>query len=121
MINTDRIVPVQAIDLISLYGLILKQDSNNSGLAALDATDPGEFEVTSSSGSLLLADEPVETLNFASGVSSATVYFVPAYNYAGFTINGTATTPTGDVDPDGRTLYKAVLGSGAITITKVGF
>lgn len=121
MINTERIVPVQVIDLISLYGLILMQDSNNSSLAALDATNPGEFEVTSSSGSLLLADEPVATFDFASSVSSATVYFVPAYNYSGFTINGVAATPTGDVNPDGRTLYKAVLGSGSITITQVGF
>lgn len=29
MINNDRIVPVQAVDLISLYGLILTMDSNN--------------------------------------------------------------------------------------------
>lgn len=32
MINTDRIVPVTQTDLLSLYGLILKQDSNNSAL-----------------------------------------------------------------------------------------
>lgn len=121
MINTDRIVPVQNIDLISLYGLVLLQASGNSGLTALDATNPGQFNVTSTSGSLLLADEPVETLDIASGVSSVSVYFVPAYNYAGFTINNVAVTPTGDVNPDGRTLYKAVLASGAITITKVGF
>lgn len=121
MINTDRIVPVQVIDLVSLYGLILKMDSDNADLAALDATDPGIFEVTSSDGDLLLAAEPVETLDFGEGVSSATVYFVPAHDYAGFTIEGVAATPTGDVNPDGRTLYKAVLGSGSITITQVGF
>ena len=41
MINTDRIVPVQVIDLLSLYGLVLKQDTtNNSGLVALQATAP---------------------------------------------------------------------------------
>lgn len=118
MINTDRIVPVTAIDLISLYGLILAQDV--SGLTALDATDPGVFEVTAASDPLI-ADEPVASLDFASGVTSATIYFVPAYNYAGFTIDGTATTPTGDVAPDGRSLYKAELASGAVTITKVGF
>lgn len=124
MINNDRIVPVQAIDLISLYGLILTMNSNNSGLAALDATNPGEFNVASSAGSLLIADEPVESLNFASGYSSGTVYFVPAYDYVGFSINGTAVTPESDSDEvvaDGRTLYKAVLSSGEVTITKVGF
>lgn len=124
MINTDRIVPVQAIDLISLYGLILTMDSNNSGLAALDATNPGEFEVASTAGSVLIADEPVETLDFATGYSAGTVYFVPAYDYVGFSINGTAVTPAEgsvDVNADGRTLYKAVLGSGDVTITQVGF
>lgn len=124
MINTDRIVPVTAVDLISLYGLILKQNSNNSGLVALDATNPGEFEVASSAGSLLIADEPVASLDFASGYSAGTVYFVPAYDYVGFSINGTAVTPAEgsvDVNADGRTLYKAVLGSGDVTITQVGF
>lgn len=124
MINQDRIVPVQAVDLISLYGLILTMNSDNSSLAALDATNPGEFEVASTAGSVLLADEPVETLDFASGYTAGTVYFVPAYDYTGFTINGTAVTPaegSATVNPDGRTLYKAVLASGAVTITKVGF
>lgn len=121
MINTDRIVPVQVIDLISLYGLILKQDSNNSSLAALDATNPGEFTVASTAGSLLLADEPVASLNFASGYTSGSVYFVPAFNYSGFSINGTAVTTEVVPEADGRTLYKATLSSGAVTIAKVGF
>ena len=127
MINTDRIVPVQVIDLISLYGLILKQDTtNNSGLAKLAATNPGEFVVTSGSAPLL-ANEPVTTLDIdatASSVSSATIYFVPAFDYSGFTVDGAAAT-MGDgsatVNPDRRTLYKAVLSSGSITITQVGF
>lgn len=121
MINTDRIVPVQATDLLSLYGVILKMDSNNATLAALDAANLGEFEVGASAGSILLADEPVKSLNFASGYSAGTVYFVPAYDYDGFSVAGTKVVPTGSVVPDGRTLYKAVLASGAVTITKVGF
>ena len=123
MINTNRIVPVTAVDLISLYGLILKQGSNNSSLAAIVASDPGVFSVTAAS-TPLIANEPVETLDIASGVSSATIYFVPAYNYAGFTVNEAAATIADNdvtVDPDGRTLYKAVLSSGTITITQVGF
>ena len=119
MINTNRIVPIQVIDLISMYGLILKQ--NSSTLAAVEATNPGEFEITAAA-TPLIANEPVASLDFASGVTSATVYFVPAYDYSGFTLAGVATTPTGDdVDPDGRTLYKAELASGAVTITQVGF
>lgn len=123
MINSDRIVPVQVIDLISLYGLILKQDSNNSSLAALAASDTaGDFAVTATG--VYLANEPVSSLDIASSVSSVTVYFVPAYDYAGFTKAGVAATIADNdvtVDPDGRTLYKAVLSSGAVTITKVGF
>lgn len=118
MINQDRIVPVTATDLITLYGLILKVGSVNvSALAASDTA--GNFEVEDNSATLL-ASEPVGTLNFASGVTASTVYFVPAYDYAGFTVNGGVAT-TGDVDPDGRTLYKAELASSAVTITKVGF
>ena len=123
MINADRIVPVTAIDLISLYGLVLKQDSNNSALAKLDAEEIGTFKVTTNSA-VLLASEPAVEIDFdttASSVSAGTVYFVPAYDYKGFTIDGAAVTPTGDVIADGRTLYKAVLATGAITITKCGF
>jgi hypothetical protein len=124
MINKDRIVPVQATDLLSLYGLILKMDSNNSTLAKLDALDvDGNFKVTSGSAPLLCS-QPAETIDIdatASSVSSATIYFVPAYDYKGFTIDGSAVTPTGSVDADGVTLYKAALSSGAITIAKVGF
>lgn len=123
MINTDRIVPVTAVDLISLYAFILTMNSNNSSLAAVAATDPGVFEVETAS-TPLIANEPVKSLDIASGVSSATIYFVPSYDYEGFTVNEAAATIADNdvvVNPDGRTLYKAVLSSGTITITQVGF
>lgn len=123
MINADRIVPVTAIDLISLYGLVLLQDSNNSALAKLDADEIGTFKVKTNSA-VLLASEPAVEIDFdttASSVTAGTVYFVPAYDYKGFTIDGTKVTPTGNVTADGRSLYKAVLATGAVTITKCGF
>lgn len=125
MINSDRIVPVTATDLITLYGLILKQDTtNNSSLAALNALDvEGDFKVTSGSAPLL-ASQPAKSIDIdatASSVTSATIYFVPAYDYKGFTIDGVAITPTGTVVADGSTLYKAILATGAVTITKAGF
>ena len=125
MINSDRIVPVTATDLITLYGLILKQDTtNNSTLAALNALNvEGDFKVTSGSAPLL-ASQPAKSIDIdatASSVSSATIYFVPAYDYKGFTIDGVAITPTGTVVADGSTLYKAVLATGTVTITKAGF
>lgn len=123
MINKDRIVPVQATDLLSLYSVILAQDSNNSSLEKLSANEIGEFQITANS-KLYIADEPVKSIDIdatASSVSATSVYFVPAYDYAGFTIDGVAVTPTGSVATDGHTLYKAVLATGAITITKIGF
>lgn len=126
MINNDRIVPVVATDLISLYGVILLQDSNNSGLAKLSADAIGEFQVKTNSAKLLAA-EPVKKLDFdatTSSVTAGTVYFVADYDYEGFSIDGVAETPAAGsvaVVKDACTLYKAVLSSGDITITKIGF
>ena len=119
MINTDRIVPVMATDLLTLLSEVFAIASVS--VTPLQAKAIGEFELTTSESGAQLCAEPVKSLNFASGVTSATVYFIPALNYQGFTIAGEATTPTGDVVADGSTLYKAELATGAVTITKVGF
>lgn len=120
MINTDRIVPVTQTDLLSLYGLILKQDSNNASMAALQATTvDGQF---SCGTGIHLAAQPVKSCDFTG--ASGTLYFVADYNYEGFTKVGAAEEPAAgsdDVVPDAKTLYKAVMSSGNITITKVGF
>ena len=124
MINTNRIVPITKCDLISMYGLVLLQNSNNSSLAKLAADDvEGDYTIKTNNG-VLIADQPVKSVDIdatTSSVSAATLYFVPAFDYAGFTVDGSAVTPTGDVVADGHTLYKAVFGSSAVTITKVGF
>ena len=117
MINNERIVPVTQIDLISLYGLILKLSQETAPTALNATTVNGQFTVDEAG--TYIASEPVQTLDFTA--ASGTVYFVPAYDYSGFTVNGAAVTPTGDVLADARTLYKAVLSTGAITITQVGF
>ena len=120
MINSDRIVPVTQTDLLSLYGLILLQASANSSMTALQANDiEGNF---SCGTGIKLAAQPVKSCNFTG--SSGTLYFVPAYDYAGFKVSGSAATIADNdvvVDPDAKTLYKAVLASGTVTITKVGF
>ena len=121
MINTDRIVPVTAIDLISLYGLILKQTSGIT-LTAIEATNPAQFDVESASNALI-ANEPLAFLDFGSSVSTATVYFVPALDYTSgeaFTKNGSALTQSGTVVADGRTLYSASLSGSTVTVAKVG-
>lgn len=124
MINKDRIIPVQATDLLSLYSVVLKMDSNNATLAKLDALDVnGNFKVTSGSAPLICS-QPVETIDIdatASSVSAATIYFVPAYDYVGFSIDGTAVEVTGDIEADGASLYVATLSGGSISVAKIGF
>lgn len=117
MINKDRIVPVTATDLITLYGLILKVGSVN--VTALNAKSAaGDFELEEAG--TVLCSEPVKSFDIASGVSTASVYFVPAYDFAGFSINGVDSEVEG-IDADGRTLYLASLSGGTITAAKVGF
>ena len=127
MINTNRIVPIEKTDLISMYGLILLQNSNFGSLAKLVASNvDGDYTITTNNG-VLIADQPLKSCNIAataSSVSACTVFFVADYAYEGFSIDGVVETPADgsvDVVADGVTLYKAVLASGDITITKVGF
>lgn len=119
MINENRIVPVTVTDLITLYGTIMKLAGTS--VTGVEATNPGEFELNSGSGNLL-ANEPVKKFTFGSSVTSATVYFVAAYDYTGFVVNDALVTTSGEtVKNDGRTLYSATLSSGTVTIAKVGF
>ena len=121
MINNNRIVPITAVDLITMYGLILKLAASTAPTALDATTTDGQFSQTANSATVL-ASEPVKTLDFASGVTAGTVYFVPAYDYSGFTLAGVATATAGTaVEADGRTLYSAALANGTVTIAKVGF
>lgn len=125
MVNNDRIVPIQKIDLLSMYGTILTIASVS--FTVLAPTDiVGDFSVTGTGAAgNKLANQPVKTLDFASGVTGGTVYFVPAYDFVGITVAGVNATiddsglALADVQPDGVTLYKAVLASGEVTITAV--
>lgn len=117
MINYDRIVPVTQVDLLTLYYNMMKLAGTT--VAVLEASNIGEFVMASGSGNVLAA-EPVKSFDFASGVTSAKVYFIPAYDFEGFKVAGSAVTPTGNMAADGRTLYTATLASGAVTIAKVG-
>ncbi len=119
MINDKRIVPVTKVDLLTLYGNIMKLAGTT--VAAVQASQPGVFVVSSGSGNVIAA-EPIKSFDFASGVSAMVVYFVPAFDYDGFKVQGTKVTTAGaDVDADGATLYTATLSSGNVTIAKVGF
>jgi len=120
MINSNRIVPVTKTDLLTLYANILTIAGKT--LTAVDAQDAsGDFIISEGSGRKI-ASEPVGTCNFAAAVTAAVLYFVPGYDYAGFSVNGAAVETSGDtVDPDGVSLYTATLANGEVTIAKVGF
>ncbi|MBO7436896.1 MAG: hypothetical protein J6T97_03650 [Bacteroidaceae bacterium] len=119
MINNERIVSVTATDLLSLYKTILGAASVS--VTAIQADAVGEFTVTGTGDAgNVIAAEPVKTLNFASGVTAAVVYFVAAYDYKGFKVAGTDVETAGaDVVADGATLYTATLSSSTVTIAAV--
>lgn len=127
MINSDRIVPVTKTDLISLYSVILMQASGNSSLAKLASNDiAGNFQIKTNNA-VVIADQPVVSCDIdatASSVSACTLYFMADPAFTGFTIDGVAEEAADgsvDVVAGSADLYKAVLASGDITITKVGF
>lgn len=122
MINKDRIVPIEKMDLLTMFGTILSL--HGTSYAVLASSDvEGTFSVTGSGAAgNKLANQPVKSLDFASGVTSGTVYFVAAYDYAGITVAGAAATiadGSATVKPDGATLYSAALASGEVTITAI--
>lgn len=125
MINKKRIVPIQKMDLLSGIGMVL--NLIGTSYSVLKSSDvAGTFAVTGTgSAGNFLCDQPVQTLDFPSGVTGATVYFVAAYSFDAITVAGAAATiddaglELDDIEKDGATLYKAVLSSGEVTISAV--
>jgi hypothetical protein len=120
MINNDRIVPIQSMDFLSMIGTILA--INGTSYTAVASTDvDGTFEITGTGDvGNVLANQPVQTMNFASGVTAGVVYFVPDYNFSGISINGTAVDLSAvTIDADGISLYTATLSAGAVTVVKI--
>ena len=119
MINKDRIVPVQKTDLLSLIGTVLGLIGTSYTVAKSPDVE-GNFVIEADGAAgVVLANQPVKSLNFADGVTSATVLFIADFDYTGFSIDGTAAEITGTVVADGVSLYKAVLADSAITVTAV--
>jgi len=120
--GSGKVVPVTAIDLISMYGLILKV--NGVEVVALDERKAdGTYRGTSEG--LTICSTPMKSFELGeTGNPSKTIYFVPSHDYVGFIGRNGAISATGDtVEPDGKTLYKAVTSftaGGSANITKVG-
>lgn len=118
MINTERIVPIQEVDLITMYGLILKVGLGENAPTVLASSDVATFAQSTNSATVL-CNEPVKEFVFGSSVTAGTVYFVPALDYKGFSKTGATLTVTGNVVADGKTLYSATLSTNALTIAQV--
>lgn len=119
MINNDRIVPIQSIDFLSLIGTILKM--NGTSYTVVKSNTQGDFSLTGTGNAgNILANQPVRSLDFATGVTAGVVYFVADYDYQGFSVAGTKVTTSGTtVQPDGISLYTATLATGAVTVAKI--
>ena len=120
MINKDRIVPITKTDYLTMIGTILKLHGTSYDILASSDVE-GDFSVTGTGAAgTKLANQPVKSLDFASGVTGGTVYFVADYAYEGITVAGAAATiadGSATVIPDGATLYSAVLSGGSVTVT----
>lgn len=135
MINKDRIVPIQATDLISLYATIINL-AKTGGIMAYQAESAGVFNVVRQGGpiSLMLA-EPVKRAELNANVTSGNpVYLVLDYDFEGFTRDGATLTigeiVGGSINPvtpedlkrDGCTLYALKSAEGYdIGLEQVGF
>lgn len=120
MINKDRVVPVTAIDLLSLYAVILKAAGTTVDVLESKSVE-GDFEIDANPANAVIASEPVKSLDFAGTTDAAVVYFVPTYDYEGFKIAGAAVETAGDeVVADHANLYTATLATGTVTIAKMG-
>lgn len=119
MVNNNNIIPVTQTDLLTLYGTAMKLAGTSFGVVAGDGD--GNFAPTmSGSAGNKLANAPVKTFDFISGVSTAVVYFVADYAYQGFKVAGTTVTTSGaTVNPDAATLYTATLAGGTVIIAAV--
>ena len=120
MVNKDRIVPIQKMDLLSMIGTAMKLAGTSFSVIEADNVD-GDFSVTGSGAAgNKLANQPLKSCDFKTGVTSGTVYFVAAYDYEGFKKAGNAPTMAGaTVKPDGVTLYSATLSSSTVTIAQI--
>ncbi len=119
MLNADKIVPVQKTDLLTLYGTVL----NIANISAEKLSGANGVYQVKTNSKVYIADAPVKSLDFdatASSLTAGTVYFVADYDFEKVTKDGTAVTSTAVV-ADASTLCKAVLDSGSVTVSKVGF
>ena len=125
MINKNRIVPIEKCDYLSMIGTVMKLAGTTFAVIGVGLDGLATVSGSGAAGNKL-CNAPVKTINFGSGVTSGTAYFVPDYDFAAIKVNGSAATiadaspvDLDEVKKDGITLYTAALSSGEVTITEV--
>lgn len=126
MINKDRIVPVTATDLITLYSVLVGfMMQSNATLNKIDPTTvDGVFEFVEATTGPVILSQPAKEIKVASTVETVSFMFVPDYTFEGVTVDGVA-MPVAEgsaaVEPDGYSFYGATVASGTVTYKKFGF
>ena len=125
MINNDRIVPIQKIDFLSMIGIHFALSGWNYTVVR-SADVEGNYTVEVNEELVYLCDQPVKMINLkpGEGIADSMFYFVPAYDFSGFYVNGEAATiadGSAEIKPDGVTLYEAEYddSTGEIQITQI--
>lgn len=125
MINNSRIVPIEKCDYLSMIGTVMKLAGTSFSVVNVGLDGLATVSGSGAAGNKLF-NAPVKNINFGSGVTSGTAYFVADYDFDAIKVNGSAAT-IADASPvdldevkcDGITLYTAALSSGEVTITEI--
>lgn len=123
MINAERIMPVTKTDLISLYSVILAQNSEYSAYLLHLAADSVDGCFKCDSAGLFIADQPLKSCDFGTFEDPVRVFFVADDHFSGFSIDGVKVTPSAssvEVIADGS-LYSVTVANNTLTVAKVGF
>ena len=107
----SRIVGVTGVNLMSLYYTAFAM-ANADGVQVTPTDADGIYTLESAPSDVAFCIEPVQSLTVGAALTDA-VYFVPAFDFTGITINGTA-SDVSEVNADGKTLY-VVSSAGAVT------
>lgn len=110
MINKDRIVPVTATDLLTLFYTInsIAANGNKYVLATTSKIGVYDFQATGLANSIICS-EPVKKMNIGLGFQGS-IYFIPDYDFEGITYNGAPAvfnSETDEIIADGASCYLA--------------
>jgi hypothetical protein len=117
MINKDRIVPVQATDLLTLMYSAKGVSGAKYALASTNIKGVYDIQTNPVDTGAILCDEPVKKLNLASTLT-VDVVMIPDFDFEGLTVDGSAATISGDaIVGDGSSIYDLFYESGTVTVT----